>query len=442
MNLNANLRLLPLIIALPLCGEALAVGGGSLTSGQLDPITRQIEQRTQRMMEQAMDQQLQEQVQNRAVGGLDVEDALPDFLSIKTRNGEVAFNEVELDTGVRVVERQWLATAPSSNMQDFRQPGITILDRQELDGLGMSVVKFRVSKELDSRQALEAALPGVVLDRNHIYQTQTGSGTASNTSASQNNDGSMCTGDFGVGMVDSSIDTSHPFFHGVDIVQQAFLAVPERGGRLKESNEHGTAVASMMVGSNEQRKARLQGARLFNASVFYGRDRNLSGATLGHLLEGLNWLSNQPLSVINISLTGPPNTLLEQAIKRLDEKGLLMVAAVGNQGPAAPPLYPSAYDEVIGVTAVDAGNTIYRWANQGDQVMFAARGVDVSVARPGKTLVSESGTSLAAPVVTAKLACALSRTGREQAVSFLIDQAQDLGPPGRDPTYGHGLISH
>jgi len=118
----------------------------------------------------------------------------------------------------------------------------------------------------------------------------------------------------------------------------------------------------------------------------------------------------------------------------------VLVAAVGNEGPAAPPLYPAAYDGVVGVTAVDNTRALYRWANRGQQVTFAARGVDVTVAHPDGGQVTNSGTSLAAPVVTALLACRLLRLSPEQALQTMIDDAEDLGEPGRDPGFGHGFL--
>ena len=146
--------------------------------------------------------------------------------------------------------------------------------------------------------------------------------------------------------------------------------------------------------------------------------------------------------MINISLTGPDNRLLRTAITRLDERGIGLVAAVGNDGPAAPPLYPAAYGSVIGVTAVNAAGELYRWANQGEQVHFSAPGVAVPVATPDGGMALDSGTSLAAPVVTSALACQLDRLDLPGAVEALKSNAQDLGEPGRDTRFGHGLLDY
>ena len=435
-------HLFPAIALCTLSAPALSIGVGDVTSGQIDPITRQVEQKTQRMVEQAMDRRLEKQINTQATELMEQLEALPSVLPILTRQGQKAFNDIQLDDGFRAVEGQWLVTGTAAELARLDQPGITVLERRELTGLGMTVVRFRVTAELDSHNALQDALPELAdrLDRNHIYAPQTGAKEPlSETKVPQWR--SLCTAPVRVGMVDTSIATDHRVFESAQVVQERFLALAEVDGTLTEPATHGTAVASLLVGNRPgQWPARLPQATIFNASVFYDRDRTLSGATLGHLLEGLNWLAGQDLSVINISLTGPDNQLLAAAVSRLRERGVLMVAAVGNQGPSAPPLYPAAYTEVIGVTAADSSGKLYRWANRGEQVMFASNGVTVPVAHPDAGMVADSGTSLASPVVAAALACQRNELSEDKAIGALINAAKDLGRPGRDTEFGHGFL--
>lgn len=435
-------HLFPAIALCTLSAPALSIGVGDVTSGQIDPITRQVEQKTQRMVEQAMDRRLEKQINTQATELMEQLEELPSVLPILTRQGQKAFNDIQLDDGFRAVEGQWLVTGTAAELARLDRPGITIIERRELTGLGMTVVRFRVTAELDSHNALQDALPELAdrLDRNHIYAPQTGAKEPlSETKVPQWR--SLCTAPVRVGMVDTSIATDHRVFESAQVVQERFLALAEVDGTLTEPATHGTAVASLLVGNRPgQWPARLPQATIFNASVFYDRDRTLSGATLGHLLEGLNWLAGQDLSVINISLTGPDNQLLAAAVSRLRERGVLMVAAVGNQGPSAPPLYPAAYTEVIGVTAADSSGKLYRWANRGEQVMFASNGVTVPVAHPDAGMVADSGTSLASPVVAAALACQRNELSEDKAIGALINAAKDLGRPGRDTEFGHGFL--
>jgi hypothetical protein len=140
----------------------------------------------------------------------------------------------------------------------------------------------------------------------------------------------------------------------------------------------------------------------------------------------------QRVSVVNISLVGPRNALVERAIQRAQARGLTVVAAVGNDGPAAPALYPAAYDGVVGVTAVNARNQVLPEAARGPQVAFAAPGADMAAAAPGGGWTSVRGTSFAAPIVAGLLA--------RQGQAALGRSAEDLGARGRDPIYGQGLV--
>jgi subtilisin family serine protease len=123
-------------------------------------------------------------------------------------------------------------------------------------------------------------------------------------------------------------------------------------------------------------------------------------------------------------------------------RGHLIVAAVGNDGPAAKPLYPAAFDGVVGVTGVDRRNRVLPEAGRGPQVRFAAPGGDISAARPGG-YASVRGTSFAAPIVAGLLSRQLNAPdpAKAQAVlAAMIASAEDLGPKGFDTTYGNGLV--
>ncbi|MBL3556189.1 MULTISPECIES: S8 family serine peptidase [Marinobacter] len=434
-------RLFPALALCSLSASVMALGGGGVADNPAASVLRQVEQKAGQMVERTIDRRLEKRAEAQADVVRQGLAALPAILPIHTTNGRIGFNDTLLEDGSRAVERQWLVTGTGPEVASLDRPGITVLERRELAGLGMMVVRFRVSPELDSREALKTAIPGLAnrLDRNHIYAPQARAASAETETPQWR---SLCTIPVRVGMVDTAIATDHPAMETARIVQQRFLDLGDVDGRLKEPESHGTAVASLMVGSREnQWSARLPKARVFNASVFYSRDRHLSGATLEHLLEGLNWLAAQDLSVINISLAGPDNRLLATAVNNLRKQDILLVAAVGNQGPAAPPLYPAAYPEVVGVTAVDGSGKLYRWANRGEQVMFAGPGVSVPVAHPENGMVADSGTSLAAPVIAAALACRSADYPADQALEALIREARDLGEQGRDSRFGHGFLN-
>ena len=123
--------------------------------------------------------------------------------------------------------------------------------------------------------------------------------------------------------------------------------------------------------------------------------------------------------------------------------GYVVVAAVGNDGPAAPPLYPASYPQVVGVTAVDGHRHVLLEAARGPQVMFAAFGADMTAASLDQGFSGVRGTSFAAPLVAALLAAHIDSPSLESsaaAIAQLCAAAIDLGTPGRDLTYGWGLV--
>lgn len=379
--------------------------------------------------------------------------ALPEALPISDLHGKTALVEVATEDGWRAVAREWLVWLSEAELQALSVPGITLISQEVMPALGMALVRFTVSPALDSRQALEAVLPQALhgqLDRNHTFNSQADKGLVSvaskatsggNRGSAENSSPPACLRPVRVGMVDTAVQLAHPAFTGVQLHRQDFLPA-----ELAAPEAHGTAVAGLLVGRDGRGWARLPEAHLFAAAAFYGRSDYSQGATTESLIQALNWLLTQRVDVINLSLAGPPNRLLAITIERIAARHIALVAAVGNEGPAAPPLYPAAFDGVIGVTAVDDQLRVYRWANQGEQVDFAALGVSVETARALSDAQTErygreSGTSMAAPIITAHMACALSAgLSVSSAQHALRQQAIDLGADGRDPVFGDGFI--
>jgi subtilisin family serine protease len=168
-----------------------------------------------------------------------------------------------------------------------------------------------------------------------------------------------------------------------------------------------------------------------------------TGGSADAVVQGLAWLAEKRVPVINISLVGPPNRLVETVVRALTARGHIIVAAVGNSGPASPVEYPAAYDGVIGATSVDREGRIQIDANRGPQVTFAALGVDVPAAALKKGYSQVTGTSFAAPMIAARFAMLMLEPIPEaaaEASAELAREAVDLGEPGRDPVFGYGLL--
>ena len=119
------------------------------------------------------------------------------------------------------------------------------------------------------------------------------------------------------------------------------------------------------------------------------------------------------------------------------------MAAVGNDGPTAPPLFPASYPDVVGVTGVDAKHKVLPEACRGEQVDFAAVGAGLVAADVGGAFSEIRGTSFATPIVAALLAGSLQAPDpakARDALATLESTAIDIGNNGTDPSYGKGLV--
>jgi hypothetical protein len=229
-----------------------------------------------------------------------------------------------------------------------------------------------------------------------------------------------------VGLIDSGVDPAHGALSG-SVVHRSGC-----GGAFVPGT-HGLAVASLLADA-----APLD---LYAADVYCGAP---TGGAVDAVSAAFAWLALEQVAVINVSLVGPRNALLERIVASLVKRGHVIVAAVGNDGPAAPPMYPAAYQGVIGVTAVDAKHKVLLEACRGKHVHFAARGADLKGATQSPDgWAPIRGTSFAAPLVAMLFAARVSipdAAERERALAQLTSEARDLGRAGRDEIYGVGEV--
>jgi len=224
-----------------------------------------------------------------------------------------------------------------------------------------------------------------------------------------------------LGMIDGGV-ASHPCFAAAAIEQRGFA---EPGPR---PTVHGTAVASLLVGSAPLFRGAAPGRRLLVADVYGGRE---AAGSADAVVAALGWLSERRVRVINISLVGPPSGLLARAIERVRARGVLVVAAVGNDGPAAPLSYPASYSGVIAVTGVDAQNRALPEAGRSAHLDLAAPGADMAAALPGQGYGEVRGTSFAAPLVSARLALAATTPGSDALAQVAATAVHGRGAVGQ-----------
>ena len=245
-----------------------------------------------------------------------------------------------------------------------------------------------------------------------------------------------------IGLIDTGINPDHDILAGASV-----QLLPRAGDPLPSGAVHGTAIASLLVGAPGSRvPGLLPGAELLAVDVF-SRSAGDERADVAALVEGLDLLAAQEVRLFNLSLAGPPNSVLSRMLDRLTEpEGLdaVIVAAAGNAGPTAAPAWPAAHPQVIAVTATDPRGRVYPGAQRGDHLALAAPGVNLLAATSVRGARGKTGTSFAVPFVTAAAAVQMSRPAAQtgaQIRTSLAEAARDLGAAGRDPIFGHGLLS-
>jgi hypothetical protein len=325
--------------------------------------------------------------------------------------------------------------------------GFVVLDEQRLASLGLTITRLRVPRQMTApaaRTLLASRYPDVLVDLNAVYRPQgqlvlpapdyptklIGWGQVP----------AACGDGLRIGLLDTAVDAESPGLRGAHLVQRSFLPA----GAATASTEHGTAIAAILVGQQAAGGAGLlPGAELAVAGAFGADPDGSPIADVMALVGGLDWLLGSQTAVINMSFAGDANAVVALALRQVTAGRAIVVAAAGNAGPAAPPAFPATEPGVIGVTAVDNQARAYAEANRGDSIDFAAPGVRIWTPGPTSPGSYHTGTSFAAPFVTAAVAARLANGAAADAdgiADTLAQAAVDLGEPGRDPVFGRGLI--
>ncbi len=323
--------------------------------------------------------------------------------------------------------------------------GYRLIDQAPNAALAGSVFRLGLPtgrSPAEARLELAQLIPSALADENHLYRPDEFLCSDGDCAAHAMVGWSGWPSAFApkIGMIDTGINTAHDALEGQRLtVHQTDLGERDAAGR-----QHGTAIATMLLGRIDSRvPGLLPYAELIAVEAFH-RDARGEAADAFSLASALDLLLAEGVSTINLSFSGPENAVLARLVDRARDAGVGLVAAAGNGGPGAEPAYPAAWDGVVAVTAVDWRENPYRQANRGDYISLAAPGVNIWTAASISGGRLRSGTSYAAPFVTASLAVERLRTPEASLAEVqerLLACAQDLGEPGLDPVYGHGLLT-
>ncbi len=325
---------------------------------------------------------------------------------------------------------------------------LTLISSRPIGLIGTTLQRYRITdrravpdviRDLETEQQITSVQP------NYIFKLESADANARSLGAAQyaidklhlteaqavtQGDGTL------VAVIDSGIDESHPEIAGSVVDRFDVL------GGEPMANTHGTAIAGI-IAAHGALLGVAPHANLLSVRAFAGSGaRPGADGTSAHIVEALNWAYEHKARIVNMSFAGAYDPLLARAIGTAYQKGLILVAAAGNEGPTAEAAYPASDANVIAVTATDRDDKLYSAANHGAYICVAAPGTDIIVAAPPNAYQFSSGTSLAAAHISGLIALLLSEKPDLSAAmvrKVLTETTRNLGAPGPNEEFGAGL---
>lgn len=245
-----------------------------------------------------------------------------------------------------------------------------------------------------------------------------------------------------VAIIDTGIDAGHPAISGKVAEQMDFT------GKGFTPDVHGTLLAGIIAGEQKNSSSISgvsPGVQILGIKACQPVEQSSAEAQCwsSTLAKSLDYAIQDKARVMNLSLGGPSDKLLRRLIDAAIKHGAVVVAAAGNGGPHGVANYPAALPNVVAVTAVDAKEQLYPEATEGEFIQVAAPGVEIVSTSPGGKLMVSSGTSMATAFVSGTAALLIQQNpplSPAALQSLLQRTAKHLGPPGKSPQFGSGLI--
>jgi hypothetical protein len=208
-------------------------------------------------------------------------------------------------------------------------------------------------------------------------------------------------------------------------------------GREPAAGLHGTALAGILAVAGQPKLLSLAACRDEPGG-------DAARCWSSSLVRALDAAVGEKARVALLGWSGPEDALVARALDRAAERGVLLIAGVGDTGDERSPAFPASHPAVLGTTAVDRDGRVFGPAARGTAVDLAAPGVDVPVSAPAWTGTQPlSGSALAAAHVASAAALLVQlapRATSQKLRESMTSTAVDLGEPGSDPVFGAGLV--
>ncbi|MBT2616759.1 MULTISPECIES: S8 family serine peptidase [unclassified Bacillus (in: firmicutes)] len=246
-----------------------------------------------------------------------------------------------------------------------------------------------------------------------------------------------------VAIIDDGIDRNHEDLKGR--IVNAYDTIRNRK-HIVPKGEHGTHIAGIIAGSANNGiggTGIAPNVKLMPINVFDGEY-----ADTADIIEAIHYAVQQKANIINMSLGDTSySESLNKAVQEAYKKGVLIVAAAGNEGDMGKNVqrvYPAAFSHVISVAATNSSDKRPSYSNYHSTVDIAAPGDDILSTLPNGKYGWMSGTSMATPMVAGVAALIWSnepKLNKTEVEYRLYDSAVDLGTKGKDIYYGNGRVN-
>ncbi len=239
-----------------------------------------------------------------------------------------------------------------------------------------------------------------------------------------------------VAVLDSGIDYTHPELAGRVLMGLNTLDGKSGSRDVLDRDGHGTHVAGI-IGAAGNNAAGVAGVS-WNVKLMAMKVLDRDGGNDAAALKAIKYAAENGARVINMSFNSDDRSiskLYADAVAYAREKGAVVVGAAGNDG--GPVTQPANTPGVLAVAALaGTGNQLASYSNRGDEVRLAAPGDDILSTIPEGRYANDTGTSMAAPFVSAAAAIVWSRHADwkvEQVERAVLDAVTPL------PGYGDRL---
>jgi thermitase len=255
------------------------------------------------------------------------------------------------------------------------------------------------------------------------------------------------TGGVKIGIVDTGIDQTHADLSGKTTDCATAAGGATANGFCPDDSVHGTHVAGTI--SAKANNATGVAGVAFNSTLAICKALHTAAGVglTSDVANCINWTHTRGAKVISMSLGGGASTTLQNAVanawKGGAANGSVLIAAAGNDGDSTVN-YPAGYSEVVSVAATDHNDARASFSNTNPDVEVAAPGVDVLSTIPGGLYAELSGTSMATPHASGVAGVLWQLFPTDTAAGIrnrLSGGVDDLGPAGRDTSFGFGRVN-